>query len=316
MNKSLFLINLSRFGSILLLTVAPKLWAAELSGTIKVDGSSTVFPITEAVSEEFQKAHPKVRVTVGMSGTGGGLKKFSVGEIDIADASRPVTAPEAKKAAENKIELIELPVAYDGLSVVVNPKNEFVKSMTFDQLKKLWEPGSKVKTWKDLNPSWPDQAIKLYGPGADSGTFEFFTEVIMGKARASRSDYTSSEDDNVLVNGVAGDANAIGYFGYSYYISNVKKLKAVAIDHGKGAVLPSDETVTNHTYPLARPLFIVVNKAAANRPEVDAYVNFYLAQSTALAKAVGYVGLPKETSEAALSIYKNRTVGNWKGVKH
>lgn len=290
-----------------------KTMAAGLTGAIKIDGSSTVFPITEAVSEEFQKSNPKVKVTVGMSGTGGGLKKFTAGEIDVADASRPVKDEEAKKAGENKIEFMELPVAFDGLTVVVNQKNDFVKSLTFEQLKKLWEPNSKVKTWKDLDPSWPDRAIKLYGPGADSGTFEYFTEVVIGKAKASRSDYTSSEDDNVLVNGVNGDVNALGYFGYSYFVSNTKKLKAVGLDIGKGPVFPSDDTVTSHTYPLSRPLFIVVNKASTNRPEVDAYVQFYLAQSAALAKSVGFTALPKDMSDMALKIYKDRTIGSWKG---
>jgi phosphate transport system substrate-binding protein len=299
---------------VLMMLDSAKTFSQELKGTVKIDGSSTVFPITEAVSEDFQKLHKGVKITVGMSGTGGGFKKFISGEIDITNASRPMKEEELKKAQEKKIEFMELPVAYDGLTVVVNPKNEFVKSMTRDQLKKLWEPGSKIKTWKDLDPSWPEKTIKLYGPGADSGTFDFFTETVVGKAKASRADYTSSEDDNVLVNGVAGDINALGYFGYAYYIENSSKLKSVPIDgqKGKGPIGPTEASILNHEYDLSRPLFIVVSKKSADRPEVDAYVSYYLMNGAELAKAVGYVPLPKDISEKVNKAYKERAVGSWK----
>ena len=292
----------------------PSTHAATLKGAVRIDGSSTVFPITEAVSEEFQKLNREVKVTVGMSGTGGGLKKIAAGEIDIANASRPVKGEEALKIKEKGIEYLELPVAYDGLTVVVNPKNNFVKSLSLEQLKKLWEPGSKVKTWKDLDPSWPDQTIKLYGPGADSGTFDYFTEAVMGKAKASRADYTSSEDDNVLVNGVSGDVNALGYFGYAYFFENVSKLRAVAIENkkGQGAVEPTEASIIKNEYPLSRPLFIIINKKATERQEVDAYIQFYIAQAADMAKAVGYVPLPKDIAEKAHQVYRERIVGPWK----
>lgn len=295
--------------------IASDLRAAEnLKGTVKIDGSSTVFPITEAVSEDFQKLHRDVKITVGMSGTGGGFKKFIAGEIDITNASRPMKPEESTKALERKLEFFELPVAYDGLTVVVNPRNQFVKSLTVDQLRKLWEPGSKIKTWKELDSSWPDQAIKLYGPGADSGTFDYFTEAVMGKSRASRSDYTSSEDDNVLVNGVAGDLNALGYFGHAYYIENSSKLRPVPIDaqKGKGPVDPTEANILNHDYFLSRPLFIVVSKKSTERPEVDAYVKFYLANGSEMAKSVGYVPLPKNVEDRVNKVYKDRIVGSWK----
>ncbi len=299
-------------GSLLFAALSPSLGhAAALEGNVKIDGSSTVFPITEAVAEEFQKANPKVRVTVGVSGTGGGLKKFIAGEIDIADASRPVKADEAAKAKEAGIEFMELAIAFDGLSVVVNPKNTWAKSMTMAQLKKIWEPGSTIKTWKDVDAAWPDKAIKLYGPGADSGTFEYFTETVNGKAKASRSDYTASEDDNTLVNGVAGDQYALGYFGYGYYVENKTKLTAVALSAGADAVAPSDETITSHKYPLSRPIFIVVAKKAAGRPEVDAFVKFYLKEAATLSHAVGYTPLPAQMYQEATTRYTARTLGNW-----
>jgi phosphate transport system substrate-binding protein len=285
--------------------------AAELSGSVRIDGSSTVFPITEAVAEEFQQQNRQVKVTVGVSGTGGGFKKLAAGETDINDASRPISADEAAKAKGNGIEVIELPVAYDGLTVVVHPKNDFVKSLSLEQLKKLWEPGSTVKTWKDLDPRWPAETIKLYGPGADSGTFDYFTETVVGKAKASRTDYTASEDDNTLVKGVSGDVNALGYFGYGYFVENKRRVAAVAIDGGKGAVVPSDTTIESASYPLSRFLFLCVSKQATARPELDAFVRFYLKNAKTLAHAVGYTPLPDALYTEALSRYDAKKTGNW-----
>ncbi|MEK7353536.1 MAG: PstS family phosphate ABC transporter substrate-binding protein [Chloroflexota bacterium] len=261
-----------------------------LSGTIEIDGSSTVYPITEAVAEEFRKIHPKVRINVGISGTGGGFKRFVAGETQISDASRPISASEKEQAAKNGIEWVEMPVAIDGLSVMVNPQNTWVTSMTVIELKNLWGPNSTIKRWNQIRSEWPDQPINLYGPGTDSGTFDYFTEVIVGKAKSSRPDFTASEDDNVLVQGIAGDRNALGYFGYAYYVENKDKLKLVAIDAGKGAVLPSKETIDDATYtPLSRPLFIYVNKAALARPEVKWFIRFYMTEGPALISEVGYI---------------------------
>ena len=246
-----------------------------LRGTVAIDGSSTVFPITEAVAEEFSKVEPRVRVTVGIAGTGGGFKRFGRGETDISDASRPMDASETDLAASNSIEYIELPVAFDGLSVLVNPSNGFVDSLTVQELKRIWEPGSTVRQWSDIRPTWPKREIHLYGPDTDSGTFDYFTEVVMGKTKASRSDYTASADDNVLVQGIAGDRDALGYFGYAYYAENQSRLKLVAVDSGQGPVLPSPETINSGTYhPLSRPLFLYINAKAAARPEVQAFIHF------------------------------------------
>ena len=269
--------------------------APTLSGTIEIDGSSTVYPITEAVAEEFRKVHPQMRINVGISGTGGGFKRFVVGETQISDASRPIKASEKELAQKNGIEWIELAVAYDGLSVMVNPQNTWVTSMTTAELKKLWEPGSTIKRWNQIRPEWPNRPINLYGPGTDSGTFDYFTEAIMGKEDASRPDYTASEDDNVLVQGIAGDPNALGYFGYAYYVENKGKLKLVAIDGGSGPVLPSEQTILNGTYkPLARPIFIYVNKTALARPEVKEFVRFYMTEGPKLVSEVGYVPMPTQ----------------------
>lgn len=265
-----------------------------LVGTVRVDGSSTVFPITEAVAEEFQKAHRGVRVTVGISGTGGGFKKFVVGEIDINDASRTIQSSEETQAAANGIAYIELPVAFDGISVVVNPKNTFATSLTMDELKRIWQPGSTVKLWSDVRPEWPARELHLYGPGTDSGTFDYFTEAVNGKSQASRADFTASEDDNVLVQGVSGDVDALGYFGYAYYRENRSRLNVVAIDGGNGGVTPSSTTIENGSYPLARPIFIYVAEPAAARPEVETFVQFYLEHATALVGEVGYIALPKD----------------------
>mgnify|MGYP003300468685 FL=1 len=283
-----------------------------LAGTVSVDGSSTVFPVTEAVAEEFGKVHPKVRVTVGISGTGGGFKKFCSGEIDINDASRHIKDKEIKVAKENGVEYIEIPVAYDGLSVVVNKKNDFIDYLTVDELNAIWKYGSTMKTWSDVRPNWPNQEIKLYGPGTDSGTFDYFKEAIIGKKNNIRSDFTKSEDDNVLVTGVAGSKYALGFFGYAYYAENKSKLKVVPIDGGNGAVSPTSKTINDGSYsPLSRPIFIYVNPEAAKRPEVDAFVTFYLDNAASLAGEVGYVGMPDKVTDRVKSRYKNRQTGKW-----
>jgi phosphate transport system substrate-binding protein len=265
---------------------------------VKVDGSSTVYPITEAVAEEFQKSKKNaVKVTVGISGTGGGFKKFCRGETDIANASRPILKKEMEDCKAAGITYIELPVAFDALTVVINPQNDFIKQLTVAELKKIWEPGAqgKVKTWKEVNPAWPDVPLKLFGPGSDSGTFDYFTEAIVGKSKASRGDYTASEDDNVLVQGVSRDKGALGYFGFAYYIENEKKLRAVPIvaKDGAPAVLPSMDAVIKGTYqPLARPIFIYVNTKSLDRPEIKEFVEYYLTHGAKLAKEVKYVPLP------------------------
>ncbi|KKM10580.1 hypothetical protein SY88_13000 [Clostridiales bacterium PH28_bin88] len=266
---------------------------AKLSGTIKIDGSSTVYPISEGVAEEFMKLHKEVQVTVGFSGTGGGFKKFTAGETDISDASRPIKDAEKEAAKTNGIEYIEMPIAYDGISVVVNKDNNWVDSMTVEELKKLWEPESKITKWNQIRPEWPDMEIKLYGPGTDSGTFEYFTEAIVGEAKKSRGDYTASEDDNQLVTGVSGDKGALGYFGYAYYLENKDKLKIVAVDGGNGPVVPSSDTINNGTYkPLSRPIFIYPSKKSLERPEVKEFVKYYLTEGVKIIPEVGYVPMP------------------------
>ena len=290
MKRLLMFITLT---AVFLFSAGDKSFSEGLSGKIRIDGSSTVFPITEAVAEEFQKLHRKVRVTVGISGTGGGFKKFTTGQTDINDASRPIKGKEKDKAAKNGIDYIDLPVAYDGLSVVINPKNDFLDYLTVTELRKIWQPGSTVKNWNDVRPDWPNKPIKLYGPGADSGTFDYFTKKINGKSQASRSDYTASEDDNVLVMGVAGDTYSLGYFGYAYYKENQDKLKVVAIDGGDGPIKPSEKTINDGTYkPLSRPIFIYVSNKAAKRPVIKTFVPFYLKNDAVLSKEVGYVPLP------------------------
>lgn len=278
--------------------------STNLTGSVKLDGSSTVYPVAEGLAEEFQIANPHVRVTVGLSGTGGGFKKFTSGETDIANASRKITTKEIQLAEKNKIAYLELPVAFDGISVVVNPGNKFVTELSLEQLKKLWEPGSKVTTWKDLDPSWPDSKIKLYGPGADSGTFDFFTEEVVGEARKSRADYVSSEDDNVIVRGVSADPNALGYFGYAYYIENKDKLKLLGVKEGNHTIFANDKTIEDGSYPLARPLLMYLNTASAKRPEVNAFVEFLHENAGKLAKEVGYVSLPSKTYKASLETYR------------
>lgn len=269
------------------------------SNVVRIDGSSTVYPITEAVAEEFQKAEKNaVKVTVGISGTGGGFKKFCRGEIDIADASRPILKQEMEACAAAGIKYFELPIAFDALTVVINPKNAFIKQMTVEELKKLWEPGAqgKVTRWNQVNPAWPDAPIKLFGAGSDSGTFDYFTEAVVGKAKSSRGDYTASEDDNVLVQGVTQDANALGYFGYAYYAENTGKLKAVPVVNPKGkAVVPSMDNVINGSYePLSRPIFIYVSEKGWQRAEVKKFVEFYMKHGAKLSKEVKYVPLPEK----------------------
>lgn len=282
---------------------------AKLTGTVKIDGSSTVFPVSEAVAEEFNAVQPNVRVTIGVSGTGGGFKKFLKGEIDINNASRTIKEGEIKTATENKFGYTELPVAYDGISVVVNPKNTWAKELTMDQLKKIWEPASKITNWSDVNPEWPKRKIKLYGPGADSGTFDYFTEKVNGKSRASRSDYTASEDDNVIVNGVSGDLDGLGYFGYAYYDENRSKLHAVALNKTGTAVAPSMDSIAKATYPLARPIFIYVSHTSAQKPEVAAFVQFYLKNANKLAKEVGYIPMADSSYARALSKFMSASKG-------
>lgn len=299
------------FGMLAALGFLPQGTQAAPKGVIRIDGSSTVFPITEAVAEEFGKVMPRVRVTVGVSGTGGGFKKFLAGETDINNASRPIKDTELAKAKQNKMDYIELPVAFDGLTVVINAGNDFVDKLTVEELKKIWQPGSTVKLWSDVRPGWPKKEIRLYGPGTDSGTFDYFTEAVMGKSGASRPDYTASEDDNVLVQGVSGDRYALGYFGYAYFVENRGKLKAVAIAGSKGPVLPSESTINNGTYqPLSRPLFIYIRKSAAERPEVREFVTFYLKNASKLAKEVGYVPLPQAVYDLALKRFENKVVGS------
>ncbi|MEA5497448.1 PstS family phosphate ABC transporter substrate-binding protein [Limnoraphis robusta Tam1] len=292
-------------------TVALAIPAVHSQGTptVKIDGSSTVYPITEAVAEEFQKAKQgAMRVTVGISGTGGGFKKFCAGQTDISNASRPIKSSEADACKSAGITYIELPVAYDALTVVVHPSNP-ITNITPAELKKMWEPAAqgKIMKWNQVNSSWPDKALKLYGPGADSGTFDYFTEEINGKAQASRTDYTPSEDDNVLVQGVSRDPNALGYFGFAYYENNKSKIKALSVN----GVQPSLANVNNGTYkPLSRPIFIYVNSKSLGRPEVKAFVEYYLQNGGKLSKEVGYVPLPSQMQQQAVSRFQNRTLGS------
>jgi phosphate transport system substrate-binding protein len=284
-----------------------------LAQIVQVDGSSTVFPITEAVAEEFQKAKKgKVKVTVGIAGTGGGFKKFCRGETDISDASRPILKQEMESCKSAGIEYIELPIAFDALTVIVHPKNDWASPMTVAELKKIWEPAAqgKITNWNQVREKWPNAPLKLFGAGADSGTFDYFTEAITGKAKSSRGDFTASEDDNVLVQGVANDRNALGFFGFAYYAENTNKLKAVAIDNGKGAVGPSEKTVLDGSYqPLSRPIYIYVSKKAAEKPEVREFVEFYLKNAPNLIKQVKYVPLPEKLYALGTSRFKGGKVG-------
>jgi len=291
--------------------IAPQAAKAQV---IQIDGSSTVFPITEAVAEEFQKARKgKVKVTVGIAGTGGGFKKFCRAETDVSNASRPILKSEIEDCKTRGVQFIELPVAFDALTVIVNPKNDWVKSLTIADLKKMWEPSAqgKITTWNQIRPEWPNNPLKLFGPGADSGTFDYFTEAIVGKAKSSRGDFTASEDDNVLVQGVANDRNALGYFGFAYYIENQKKLKAVPIVGAKGAVGPSPKTVEDGTYqPLSRPIFIYISKKSLDsKPEVKEFVDFYLKNAPQLVKQVKYIALPQSAYTVGAEHVKKGKIG-------
>jgi len=287
-----------------------------LKGTVSIDGSSTVYPVTEAVAEEFQNATAQnVKVTVGISGTGGGFKRFARGETDISDASRPILKDEMAAAAANGVDFVELPVCFDALTVVVNPKNDWVDSITIEDLKKMWEPAAegKVKKWSDVRSGWPQEELVLYGPGTDSGTFDYFTEAVVGKAKSSRGDFTPSEDDNTLVQGVEGSKYALGYFGYAYYEPNKHRLKALKIvPPGKTeGIAPSAETVLSGAYaPLARPLFIYLSSKAGQRNEVRKFVEFYLKNVSALAAEVKYVPLPADAYTKILGRLEKMELGS------
>jgi phosphate transport system substrate-binding protein len=279
----------------------------DLTGSIQIDGSSTVYPITEAVAEEYRNEAPKVKITVGVSGTGGGFKKFSRGETDISDASRPIKDEEITDCEKNGIKYVGLSVAYDGLAVLVNPENDWVDHFTVEELKKIWEPAAqgKIMKWSQIRAGWPDKEIHLFGPGVASGTYDYFTEAIVGKSGSSRGDFTASEDDNVLVQGIAGDKFSLGFFGLAYFEENKDKLKLIGVDNGNGVVSPSLATVKDGTYaPLSRPLFIYVNSKAAARAEVVSFVDFYLSNASALASEVGYIPLPAEEYAKEVAKFK------------
>lgn len=285
-------------------TVGVSTVAIAQTPSIDIDGSSTVFPVTEAVAEEFmQDKAGQVNVTVGVSGTGGGFSRFCSGETVISNASRPIKPEEVEACSAAGIEYVEIPVATDALTVVVNPANTWASEMTIEQLQAIWEPDSTISMWSDVDPSWPNEEISLYGPGPDSGTFDYFTDEVVGEEGASRTDYIASEDDNVLVLGVAGDEYSLGYFGYAYYIENTDQLQAVAVDSGNGPVAPSPETVESGEYtPLSRPLFIYVSKNALEaRPEVREFVEFYLETAPDLVAEVGYVPLAAERYTDAIA---------------
>lgn len=294
---------------------ADKLHAAQGRKIIQIDGSSTVYPITEAVAEEFQKLYRDVKVVVGVSGTGGGFKRFAAGELDISDASRQIKPQEAELCKQNNVQYLELAVAYDGLAVIVNHENAWVNSLTTAELKKIWEPDAQgvVTKWSQVRKGFPDTEIRLFGPGTDSGTFDYFTEAICGKSGASRGDYTASEDDNVLVQGIASDTAGLGYFGLAYYEQNMDSLKIVPIDdlddsNGKGPIAPSLETVKNGTYrPLSRPLFIYVNRKSLSKSEIRNFVDFFIKHAPALSKEVGYIPLPEEMYKKSQEQLKQAT---------
>lgn len=269
--------------------------ADRLEGRVIVDGSSTVYPVTEAMAEEFQRAFPVTRVTVGISGTGGGFQRFCTGEPDIVGASRPMTESERELCERHGIAWLELPIAWDGISVVVNPANDWARCMTVEELRRVWQPGSTIQRWNQIRPEWPDLRLILYAPDTDSGTFDYFTEAIMGEARASRPDYTASADDNVLVVGVAGDRSALGYFGHAYYEENRDRLSVVAVDGGDGCVEPGLETIRDGSYrPLSRFMYLYLRESSLERPEVRAFAEFYLESAEELVPEVGYVPLESE----------------------
>jgi phosphate transport system substrate-binding protein len=279
--------------SVMLLTAA----GCGRTSVVSIDGSSTVFLLSAAIAEEFNDVSPEVKVVVSQSGTGGGFKKFAAGEIQICDASRPITDAEAAACEKNGVEFIKLEVAIDGLAVVVNSENDWCEAVTVEQLRTIWRPeaAQAVTKWSDVNPDWPDLELELYGPGTDSGTYDYFTEVINGEAKSSRQDYSPSESDNALVQGVAGDKGSLGYFGLGYYAENTDKLKLLAVDSGEGPILPTPETVRDGSYsPLARPLYLYVRKDALENPGVVAYLEFYLDKAGEVASQVGYVPMTDE----------------------
>lgn len=286
---------------------------SSLTKTIRIDGSSTVYPITSAIAGVYQQQENKVPVTVNISGTGGGFRKFCAGEIEINNASRPILAKEMEVCKRSGVRYIELPIAFDALTLVIHPQNDWATSMTLAELKKIWEPAAqgKITRWNQIRADWPDRPLNLYGAGEDSGTFDYFTEVIVGQLKSSRSDYTASEDDEFLVDQVEKDPNALGYFGYGYYEANEAELKALAIDSGKGPVLPSRESVKSSEYqPLSRPLFIYVSdKAAQTRPEVRDFVQFYLTNAGRWTYSEGYIPLPDEVYQIAATHLEQRKVG-------
>lgn len=288
--------------------------SAAPAGRIVIDGSSTVMPLSKAVAAGFSALNPAVTVDVTESGTGGGFRKFCAGQTDIEDASRPINATETADCKAHGVDYVELPVGFDSLSVVVNPKNTFVDCLTVAELKAMWEPAAegKVKTWKQIRPSFPDRPLKLFAPGHDSGTFDYFALAIVGVESKSRNDYTASEDDTVLERGIAGDPDAIGYFGYAYYQANKDKLKLLGVDNGHGCVLPSSQSVADASYqPLSRPLFIYVKKEAAKRPDVVAFVRFYLKpESAAVVKGIGYVPLSPNAMLAASARFEKGMPGS------
>jgi phosphate transport system substrate-binding protein len=295
--------------------ISPVATNSQGSTTIKIDGSSTVFPISEVAAEEFQKSKAgSIKVTVGVSGTGGGFKKFCSGQTDISNASRPILTKEVEACRAKGIRYIELPIAFDALTVVVNPENTWANSLSIEQLKKIWEPGAqgKITNWNQINSRFPNQPLKLFGPGSASGTFDYFTEAVNGKAKASRTDFTASEDDNVLVNGVSKDKGGMGYFGMAYYEANKSKLKALKI----GGVAPSVETVKNGKYtPLSRPLFIYVNATAAGKPHIKEFVSFYLKNAAQFATQTRYVSLPDAAYTTAIKHFDNKRTGSVFGGK-
>lgn len=283
------------------------------TGSITIDGSSTVYPVTEAVAEEFRAVQPRINVTIGVSGTGGGFQKFGRGEINISNASRPIKDEEAAHAKENNIDFVGLKVALDGLAVVINPENDWAKSFTVEELKMIWEPAAqgKIMRWNQINPAWPNEEIHLYGPGVASGTFDYFTEAIVGKSGSSRGDFTASEDDNVLVQGVAGDKFGLGFFGLAYFEENQDKLVLAAVDGGNGPVIPTKETVNDGSYsPLSRPLYIYVNSSSVRNPEVVEFVNFYLENAGELSTDVGYFPLTGEEYKEEIQKFKNFVENN------
>ena len=289
------------------------------TGVIAIDGSSTVFPITEAVAEEFQQTSPNARVTVGISGTGGGFSKFCAGETHITNASRTISSVEIESCAANGIEFIELPVAFDGISIVVNPANDWVDTLTVNDLRRIWEPSAQgtVMRWNQINADWSDEEIHLFGPGVDSGTFDYFTAVIVGEEAASRGDFTSSEDDNVLVQGISTDRLALGFFGYAYYEENRDRLKLIPVDdeddtNSSGPVAPSPDTVRDGTYqPLSRQIFVYVSTEALDRSDVEAFIDFYLTEGASLVREVGYVPLSDDEYALVRQRVQDRVTGSF-----